>query len=390
MKILSTILFSLLACNTVLGQFTSQLEFSSFYDDNIYRSPLPTTDILSELSLNLGYQPENSDFHMYYNGSFLLYNELNARNFSIHGLGFVYYAAFGDSDIHRFYLGTEGSMRLDGEEYMEYDYNQIYAYANFRFELDNWFLKTGYNFRYRNYSNVPEISNLRHYLFAQVNKSFTSRTTIILESDIGYKSFVSNQIYTYTEEEGGGRGGMGPGSSAYPTHIVTTTAEVLPMGQAILLARIAQSIYDQLGLYFQYRQQISLTDQITSITSGDYYQDEELFDDPFSYESRGFSSQITWLLPWMVRLQIGGSMIDKNYINEQAYVSVDDTVGLGGDRVDNQRNYYLNISKTFNINKNWLNALTFNFYFDFINNKSNSYWYDYKNSTIGGGLQWRF
>jgi hypothetical protein len=92
----------------------------------------------------------------------------------------------------------------------------------------------------------------------------------------------------------------------------------------------------------------------------------------------------------MVRLQIGGSMIDKNYINEQAYLSIDDSIGLGGDRADDQLDYYVNISKTFMISKNWLNALTFNFYFDFINNKSNSYWYDYKNSTIGGGLQWRF
>lgn len=388
MRILSTLfVFSIFLCYPVFGQFDSQLEFSSFYDDNIYRSPVPTTDVLSDLSLSVGFQPAESTFRAYYNGSFLLYRDLKERNFSMHGLGLSYYTALGDDDIHRFYMGVEASMRLDGEEYIEYDYNQLYAYANFRFDLESLFLKAGYNFRYRNYSNVPEISNMRHYLFAQINKTFSSRTTVILESNLGYKSFISNDIY---EGGGGGRGGMGPGGGVYPTTIDNTTSEVPPMGQVVFFARIAQSIYDKLGFYLQYRQQNSLTDQITSITTEDYYQDEELFDDPFSYESKGFSSQITWMLPWVVRLQVGGTLIAKNYINEQAYTSIEDTAGLGGDRVDDQGRYYINISKTFNFNKKWLNSLTFNFYYDFINNKSNSYWYNYKNSVVGGGLQWRF
>jgi hypothetical protein len=96
------------------------------------------------------------------------------------------------------------------------------------------------------------------------------------------------------------------------------------------------------------------------------------------------------MMPWSMRMQIGGSLIDKNYIEETAFVSIDDSIGSGGNRVDKQENLYFNITKTFSINRKWLDALLFNFYFGYTTNKSNSFWYNYKNRVIGGGLQWRF
>ena len=86
------------------------------------------------------------------------------------------------------------------------------------------------------------------------------------------------------------------------------------MGHMILLARAAQSIIEKMGIYIQYRQQINLSDQITSFTGSTFYQDEELFDDPFSFESQDLSAQLTWMMPWSMRMQIGGSLIDKNFI----------------------------------------------------------------------------
>jgi hypothetical protein len=274
-----------------------------------------------------------------------------------------------------------------------YDYNQLYAYLNLRFDFDFLFLKAGYNFRYRDYSNLPEMNNLRHYIFLQTNKSFQSRTTIILEADLGYKTFTSPVFFTSLQQNpDGGGNGQGPGGgvpmgSSFP---VTVTADIPPMGHIILLARLAQSVFDNMGIYIQYRKQINLSDQITSITGSAFYQDEELFDDPFSFESQGLSSQLTWMMPWSMRLQLGGTYIDKNYIEESAYISIDDSIGSGGLRVDQQENIYFNITKTFSIHRKWLDALLFNFYFGYTNNRSNSYWYNYKNQIIGGGIQWRF
>jgi hypothetical protein len=210
---------------------------------------------------------------------------------------------------------------------------------------------------------------------------------------LGYKKFTSPIYFTTLRvfSDGGGGNGPGSGRTQVGTSVpVTVTADIPPMSHLILLARLSQSIYDKMGLYIQYREQLNLSNQITSVTGSDFYQDEELFDDPFSFESQGLSTKLTWMLPWSMRLQIGGSMIDKNYIEETAYVSDFDSVGSGGKRIDKQKNLFLNFTKTFFVKRSWMNALSFNFYVGYTRNESNSYWYRYENRVIGGGIQWRF
>ncbi len=387
MKLIKYLFLTIFVINhSLLAQVSSSLEVNSTFDDNVFRSPEPTEDFISNLDVDLGYRFNNTNLQILYNGNFIFYRNLKERNLSLHQFGINYYLSFGKDNLHTFFIGGNGLTRIDGEEYKEYDFNQLYAYANFRFDLESLFLKTGYSFRYRDYSNIPELTNLRHYIFIQANKSFSTRTTFILETDLGYKAFTSQILYsTYSDDSI-----HGPGRQIRPSRFVASSSEVPPMGQLILLGRVAQSIYEKMGVYIQYRKQISLSDQITSITSSAFYQDEELFDDPFSYEGQEISTQLTWMMPWSMRLQFGGSLIEKNYVSEQAFVSIDDTVGLGGQRADDQNNLFLNFTKTFNFKRKWMNALMFNIYIGYTNNKSNSYWYNYSNRIIGGGIQWRF
>lgn len=366
------------------AQFSSRFNVTSSFDDNIYRSPFPTSDLLTDLELNLIYEAGESNLRFQYNGNMILYRDLKIQNFSVHSLGTHYFKSFGEDDIHSFYLGGDWTSRINGDDYNYYDFNQLYAYFNLRLDLDYMFLKTGYNFRYRNYLNIPELSNYRHYLFAQINKSFETRTTVILEADLGYKSFTTKEMF---ETMDGGRLGQGQHSQTY-TYSTTSLTEIPPMGQLILLARVAQSIYDKMGIYIQYRQQVSLTDDPTYFTADYYYYDEDLFDDPFSYNGKNVSTQLTWLLPWTTSLRVGGSIIAKDYLKEQAYISIEDTIGLGNKRSDDQNSLYIDISKTFHFNKRWLNSLRLNFYYNFVDNRSNSFWYNYKNSIVGGGIQW--
>ena len=126
------------------------------------------------------------------------------------------------------------------------------------------------------------------------------------------------------------------------------------------------------------------------VNSDSYFQDEELFDDPFSYESSAFSSKLTLILPKSANLQIGGSINHKNYIAEQAFLSVDDTLGIGGIRIDDKKSIYFNFSKTFYLNKKRLNSLKTYSNYSYIVNESNSFWYNYKNNSIGVGVLLNF
>ncbi len=357
---------------------------------NLYRSTVPEEDLLTDAAIQLNYRFPKLNINIDYQGDWFFYRDYTVRNFILNHIGLDYYKSFGKDNRQAFYLGTDCQLRLNEEEYDIYNYTQLYGYANFHFDLAWMFVKTGYNFRHRGYANLSDLSNNRHFIFLQLNKSFATRTTLIIESNIGRKSFSGNEIIATTTTQRGGKG-KGKMSGMYNQTVTTSSVQEVPaLSQAVVLMRVAQSLHTKMGIYVQYRQQVSLTNETEFINSDRYYQDEELFDDPFSYESKHYSAQLTWMLPASMKLQIKGGRSSKKYISDQAYTSAQDTAGIGGRRIDAYGHVALNFSKDFMINKKGLKSLRFLFYFNYIDNKSNSYWYDYKNTIWGSGITWRF
>lgn len=398
-RIINIYIFLLLIQNTGVSQFNPSIQISSYSDNNLYRSPFPDSDLVTDIGINLNYTLPETDWNFFYSPDIVFYQNNPLRDLSIHRLGTAATIPFND-ELYYLFIGGSWTSRINKPDYNYYDYNQFYFYGNFRFDFDILFLKTGYNFRYRDYKNYEELSNSRHYLFAQLNKSFETGTSIILETDYGHKAFSGYVTATTIEVgSGGGTGGGGRGRGRHEniSETETTTTQTIlnqiegpRLNQIVLLARVAQSVLPKLGIYVQYRQQFSLDSEAQFENTDFYYHDEELFDDPFSYESKEISSQVTVVLPWTMKLQIGGEWIEKNYISEQAYESVEDTVGINGDRADSRYSGFVTFSKTFQIKKSMMDALRFEFNFNYIQNKSNSFWYDFKNTLVGASLYWQF
>jgi hypothetical protein len=391
MKYFKALFLVFVIVNMVQAQFSKHIEVSSYWDDNLYRTPQAVNDILTDFNMRLSYRPGDSNITYFYDGDLFLYQKTTLRNFSMHNAGLNYFYPFGKEEKHTFYIGANYTLRLNQDEYNYYDYNQFYVYTTFRFDLNWAFIRSGYNFRYRSYSNLPDISNYKHYFFVQLNKSFATRTTVILEADIGRKSFDGQEIVIgISGDESGGNGrGQGAETTAETTTI-TRIMEIPSLSQAILLARISQSLHDKAGLYVQYRRQFSLASKANFANADNYFTDDELFDDPFSYESTGYSSQLTWMLPWAMKVRVGGALVSKNYISENAFTSADDSLGMGDIRLDDRGSYYVNFSKVFYLNKSWIKSLHFKVNYSYIRNESNSYWYDYKNTILNAGIRWNF
>lgn len=377
-KLFLFIIMFLSGSGMLWAQLTKTVEVNSYLDDNLYRSPEPVSDVLTNLYLGLSYQPEKSNVNYYYEANMFLYSTAADRNFHMHSLGFEYYNALGKNDKTEFYTGASWAMRFDNEEYNYYDYSQLNAYLNFKFNLDFFNLKSGYNFRYREYDQIMELSNFQNQLFVQANKTLPTKTSLILRADLGFKSF---QNMDYTSSTGRGRG-------MYVTE--TGNSQIPSSQQAVLMGRIAQSFHDKLGLYVQYRQQFSFSDQSVVSASDGYFQDEELFDDPFSYESTDYSTQLSWIAPGNIKFQTAVGKLNKSYVSEQAFISAEDSIGLGGSRVDDRNYLNISLSKSFRFNDSWLNLMSIDLNYSYIKNSSNSYWYDYKNSMIGAGIQFGF
>jgi len=389
MQSIKIVLILFMSLGFLQAQFSKSLEISSYYDDNLFRSVQAEQDVLTDFMLGLSYQPEKSNIKFNYSGDFFLYQNNDLRDFSVHEIGLSYSLPYSKNSNDMLYFGLDYTLRVNGDDYSYYDYDQLYAFASLHLDLDFMFLTTGYNYRHRSYSNLPELTNDRHYIFTRLNKSFESKTTIILEADLGQKSFSGQEIYsTTTMDDGSGwRGGR---NSSSKMTAVNSEDQQVRLNQAVLLARVSQSLHEKVGLYVQYRRQFSFTNETSYINADGYYQDEELFDDPFSYESEGYASQLTWVLPWTMKMQLAGALVSKDYISERAYISAQDSTGSGAVRNDDRSTLNFNITKTWFIKKPWIESLHFNLHYNYIRSESNSYWYDYRNNIFGAGIQWNF
>lgn len=376
---------ALFVASIVLGQFSTSFTVKTYADDNLFRTPDPIQDLLSNVNLSFSYQQSETNTQFYDNINLIAYKNTYDRNFLINSAGINKNIKIGEKSNSNFSLGGNWTLRINKDNYNYYNYSQLSGYANFQLLTDIILVKGGYSYRWRNYQNLPELSNQLHNTYFQLNKSFPSRTTIILETGFGNKSFMGQDSFTTINDIGRGRGHHGD------EYITTNlTSERLSTSQAHIILRLTQSLHEKVGIYIQYRKQLSIDNETSYRNFDDYFQDDELFDDPFTYESDNYSSQLTIMLPKSTKLLIGGTLFLKNYISEPAYSTSEDTVGIGELRLDEQTNYFIDLSKTFSINKNWVNSIKFNLYYSHTYNESNSYWYNYKNTTLGVGIQWSF
>ena len=359
--------------NQLLSQTDIKFDLSSGYDDNVFLSPEPQSDFITDASISFKFHPRDTALSYFLNSNYFSYLNNSDRNMFINNVGFNYYKRIGTGNNYVFY-GTDWLNRLNKEEYNYYNYNQLSGYINLMFKFDRAILKTGYNLRYRDYSDLKELTNYQQYLFAHYNRSFQTRTTLILESNVGLKTFRGLESYT---------SGSGRGRNSF-TQIID--GENSNLGHVVLLGRVAQSIGNKTGVFIQYRQQIGILNTFDYSNSEDFYQDEELFDDPFSYESSSFSTQISFLLPKNFMLRTGGVISYKNYISELAYESAEDSIGTGSLREDIKNTIYMNITKEYFPKKSWYKSIKIYAGYNLIANKSNSYWYDYNNNSYNLGI----
>ena len=107
MRLIKPVILSLIFTGSLFAQLSMNLEISSQYDDNLFRSPYPVRDVLTDIDLRLNYRLKNSNLSWYYNGDVFLYRENSVRNFYLHSVGLNYYNPFGKNKTSTFYFGAE-------------------------------------------------------------------------------------------------------------------------------------------------------------------------------------------------------------------------------------------------------------------------------------------
>ncbi|NOY05571.1 MAG: hypothetical protein GXO82_02890 [Chlorobi bacterium] len=398
-----------------LAQMYGSVSVSGGYSDNIFRSANSTDDGAGLASLSLGYEPGES-WLVQYSGYGSLFQSNSDRNYTIHSLGAMFYTPLQDKDVTTLSLYAGASSRLDRSSYSYYDYTQWLGRVKVRHNFTpTAFLTGSYQLRQRRYPDFNDLSYVEQYASLAFSISFQTRTSVRLSMDYGLKNYSSLSVVAEDNTSGGGtpgggngHGGMGGGNNigggshmedgwnGMRRHYAGGSGDVHYLvydnpssSQAVLRFRVAQSLWENAGIRFQYEHRFNLADRGRSYIGStvDYLGEEELFDDPYSYEGPGGQVAFTQLMPWSMKVVLSAEVYDKTY--SYPVIAVDPDLQSEEERKDLEFLSWVRWEKGLP-GFGMLERISISTTYFFIRNQSNTPFFDYHANSIQIGVRGDF
>jgi hypothetical protein len=359
-------------------QFSAEATVTTLLDDNVNNSYLQVRDKITEAGLKAGYdwETEVSNTQLFYSGSLNYFSAITDRTFQAHAFGGTYSYLFDEEKQTLLNTGATYGMRLGRGDYTIYDNTQLSLYANIKHSFAERLAgKASYSFRSVSFSELSDFNYTEHYGFIQGTFFRPTRTTLILEADIGTKIYSTPNYDSAMQQPSQGKG---KGSAQ---HIAASTPSVT---QLIGLARIGQPIMEGTGLSLTTTYQVNLQKESRYLSS-EYgtISDDELFDDHYGYEGLQTSLMLTQLLPAEMQLKLIGSLQDRNYSERPAYDL--NNIQTADTREDTRKVLTLQLEKRFESI-----GVLLGLSYDYIINSSNDVFYDYTNNALTVRLSYSY
>jgi hypothetical protein len=365
------ILAVVLAASPALAQFRAETQLDALYDDNIFNSSTNIADkiLLGSLGLGFDFDTEKSYTQLYYRGVFSYFTTVTERTFSYHSTGLEYSRLFGETERTLLTAGALYNLRANRDAYSYYDFGQLGFYGNIRHDFtDAVRIRIGYNFRMFDFHELQEFNYLEHYGFAQLTFMLPTRTTLILEADLGSKAY-SNAL---VQVDSSGMG-MGPRS-------VTESRIVPRVVQFVGIVRIGQSLTETTG-FSATGMVLRDLEKINHYLSSNYgyISDDEVFDDHYAYEGYQLDLVLTQMITDNTSVKALAGFQERQYPGW----TVTDVAGtiIAEDRLDRRKAISLRLS-------HYLEALDAELYLDYLRifNDSNDWYFSYTNTALSIGL----
>jgi len=353
------------------AQFKAEAQLDALYDDNIFNTSYKISDkvLLGSLGLGVDIGSDRSNLQLYYTGLFSYFTTVTERTFSYHSTGIEYSLISGQREQTLVSAGALYNLRSNREPYTYYDFGQFGLYANVKHDFSTVIRgRTGYNLRIFDFRELSEFNYLEHYAFGQLTFVLGSRTTLILEADLGSKQYTTaiTQVDSF---------GMGMGSRS-----VTESRIVPRVTQFVGIVRIGQGLTESTGLSATGMILQDIEKQNTYLSSDyGYISDDEVFDDHYAYQGQQLDVVVTQLLTENMTLKALAGYQHRQYPGW----GVTDVAGavIADDRLDNRTSFSLRLS-------HYLESLDGELYLDWIRilNDSNDPYFDYTNTVLSIGL----
>lgn len=389
---LSTLLFLFLSLNRAFSQLNYSLTFDHQYNSNPFRLPETeaSADHISQFAAGLRNNWEK--ISLQYFGNYARFRENSLRNFYWQQL----YFTGGDST--NWFVSAEN--RINRQEYNLYDYFTLQAGLNHVFYSGNFLMRLGSNLSINTFRQLEELNNFTFNGYFSLNRSFQTRTSFFGTLSFNYKTYLNQPLIPVVTGDTlsgmnlsvssiDGMGGRGKGFGTNPYYL--PESETPSLGQMVLSFRVAQSLAKFTGVALQYTNRFSFSSQDRSIVGliDGFSEESQIFDDPMGYQGQTVGLEFTQIFPWRLLLKTSGYWQSKNYISQGIYL---DAENFTEERLrkDTYKTLWFSLRKTWDLNFNTFGALTFQLNYQWIDNQSNSYWYDYQNNYFSTGIGFDF
>ena len=354
--------------STTSAQLQTYIHLDQAYESNPFRYPDPQESWTSVIEAALQYNL--SLVSVSYTGSYTLFTNFSERDYLWHQA-----AVFSTWENTR--AGIYFNQRLNKSDYSLYNYYSFNGYINHSFALSSLNIYLAANGVINQYSELSDINNYELHSSVRLNRSFQTRTTLIGGLAIHYKKYTTS--YSYLDTLTNYSSGMGPGGgqTASKTLIQNIEVEAPSVSQFQYWLRAAQSLSQGTGLAVQYNARLSLKGSARYLAGlpYNYFDESEIFDDPMGYDLNSFGLELTQILPARFTLKTSFYIGKKMYTSQGIYldeINFDESIL----RDDHYNTAQLSLKKVFSLGQT---GFTMEIWYQWLNNKSNSYWYNYEN-----------
>jgi len=350
------------------AQWSGGIQVATLLDDNAFNNYLQIDDRLTEVSLQGAYdwETETSNLQLFYTATLDYFALLPSRSFQVHSSGLVFSHTADEDEQTLVNVGGTFTLRDNRDDFTIYDHSQVSLYGNLRsYFSDVLRVSAGYTFRSVWFSEWSELNYLEHTLFIQPAISLPTRTTFILQADLGFKG--------YTTPNPNDSGSDGPARRMGRSGTEVATPGVTQLSGSL---RIGQGLAERTGLSLTASYQVSLAKESRYLSFEDgLLTDDEIFDDHYGYDGPLVSLMLTQILPADFRVRASGSLQERRYSNRPAF----DLLGqpVASQRIDTRSVLSFSLEKSFPAF-----GLQASLAYDHIINSSNDEFYTYRNHAI--------
>ena len=380
-------------------------QMSSYQEMNDNPFHLPEEEKSMVTSISFGVDRAWKSAVLGYEGFYSYFSNMRNRNFYWHHLTLDM-----GSDTTQFNLGVE--QRINADEYNLYDYWNAKAGAGHRLFVKGAIIFLSTNFEVNSFNEVSDLNNMKMTTAIGFNKSFRTKTTLIMRSQFEYKIYQNQTSRDFSDDSidwfsfvsvtGDGKGnGWDNGNHGHDRGYMDGDHRggfMAPraygdfanerVSQLVSVVRVAQSVTRTTGVALQFTNRYLLGGNSRYIAGieDSYSRESEIFNDPMGYESNSVGMEMTKIFRRSVRLKFSAYWTKKNFSSQGIYQDAevyDENIF----RKDEMKRVGLILTK--NIDLSAISMAIVGTY-QWIDNKSNSYWYDYQNQYGALGLEFYF